>query len=186
MKCYIIRKFTAIMLICLLATIPLTTVNAKESSDFSSNNLILNQRIKLLMKIGHFPTLSAGTVKDDTLTWSNGYGFYTKLPKIRASNDTIYMAGSVSKTITAAALMQLYDNGSFDLDDDVNDYLNFSLRNPKYPDVNITFRMLLAHQSSLRDYNYTDYYIFQVVKQTIDCVITKTILFKMKRQFHLF
>jgi len=45
--------------------------------------------------------------------------------------------------------MQLYERGFFDLDDDVNDYLNFNLRNPKYPDKEITFRMLLSHQSSL-------------------------------------
>ena len=45
--------------------------------------------------------------------------------------------------------MQLYEQGLFDLDEDVNNYLPFSLRNPNYPDTPITFRMLLSHQSSL-------------------------------------
>jgi CubicO group peptidase (beta-lactamase class C family) len=47
--------------------------------------------------------------------------------------------------------MQLWEQGLFDLDDDVNNYLPFSLRNPNYPDDPITFRMLLAHHSSLSE-----------------------------------
>jgi CubicO group peptidase (beta-lactamase class C family) len=47
--------------------------------------------------------------------------------------------------------MKLYDKGCFSLDDDVNDYLGFSLRNPNWPDVPITFRMLLSHTSSFQD-----------------------------------
>ena len=45
--------------------------------------------------------------------------------------------------------MQLYEQGLIDLDDDVNDYLPFVLRNPKYPDVSITARLLLSHRTGL-------------------------------------
>jgi CubicO group peptidase (beta-lactamase class C family) len=45
-------------------------------------------------------------------------------------------------------MLQLYEQGVFDLDDNVSEYLPFDLKNPKYPDVNITFRMLLSHHSS--------------------------------------
>ncbi len=56
---------------------------------------------------------------------------------------------SISKTITATAVMQLWEQGLFELDDDVNDYLPFNVRNPNHPDVPITFRMLLTHTSSI-------------------------------------
>jgi CubicO group peptidase (beta-lactamase class C family) len=46
--------------------------------------------------------------------------------------------------------MQLYEQGFFKLDDDVNAYLPFSLRNPNFPDDPITIRMVLSHSSSLR------------------------------------
>jgi CubicO group peptidase (beta-lactamase class C family) len=65
-----------------------------------------------------------------------------------ATVDTIYMVASITKPLVATALMQLYEQGLFDLDDDVNDYLPFEVRNPNFPDIPITFRMLLAHQSS--------------------------------------
>jgi len=49
--------------------------------------------------------------------------------------------------------MQLWEQGLFDLDDDVNDYLPFSVRNPNYPDTPLTFRMLLSHRSSISGNN---------------------------------
>jgi CubicO group peptidase (beta-lactamase class C family) len=45
--------------------------------------------------------------------------------------------------------MQLYEQELFQLDDDVNLYLPFPLRNPNFPDDPITIRMILSHSSSL-------------------------------------
>jgi CubicO group peptidase (beta-lactamase class C family) len=63
------------------------------------------------------------------------------------------MTGSITKPFIATALLQLYEQGLFDLDDDVNEYLPFSLRNPNHPDEIITFRMLLSHRSSINDHS---------------------------------
>jgi CubicO group peptidase (beta-lactamase class C family) len=54
--------------------------------------------------------------------------------------------------------MQLYDKGLFNLDDDVNTYLPFDLRNPNFPDDPITIRMLLSHTASLNDHDTLQYY----------------------------
>lgn len=70
---------------------------------------------------------------------------------IPIDNNTKYRIASVSKAITAMALMKLWEQGYFQLDDDVNTYLNFSLRNPNFPSKAITFRMLLSHTASLND-----------------------------------
>jgi len=109
-----------------------------------------------MMRFARIPSLSAAIVKNDSIVWYQGYGFSDKLLLQRPSKDTIYMIGSVSKVITAMALMQLYENQSydFDLDDNVSEWLPFDFKNPKYPDVNITFRMLLAHQSSIHDHDH--------------------------------
>jgi CubicO group peptidase (beta-lactamase class C family) len=70
---------------------------------------------------------------------------------IPIDSNTKYRIASVSKSITAIALMQLWQQGYFDLDDDVNTHLGFSLRNPNFPSVPITYRMLLSHTASLND-----------------------------------
>ncbi len=59
------------------------------------------------------------------------------------------MVGSVTKTIIGTAVFQLYEQGLIALDDDVNDYLPFSLRHPDYNETPITIRMLLLHTSGL-------------------------------------
>ena len=106
-----------------------------------------------IMNHCHFPSVSACIIKDDQVVWSQGYGVSNIEESYAAKENTMYGLCSITKTITGTALLQLYDQGLFDLDDDVNDYLPFSLRNPHFPDDPITFRMLLSHASSLRSPN---------------------------------
>jgi CubicO group peptidase (beta-lactamase class C family) len=47
--------------------------------------------------------------------------------------------------------MQLWEKGLLDLDSDVNVYLPFSVRNPRFPDIPITIKQLLTHTSSIHD-----------------------------------
>jgi CubicO group peptidase (beta-lactamase class C family) len=115
-------------------------------------------RIRSLMFVGYTPSLTACIVRNDSIIWSQGYGYYDFNGMKHPSINTIYQVASVSKTMTATAILQLYEQGLFDLDDDVNLYLPFSLRNPNYPAVPITFRMLLSHHSSLHDHNSTAAY----------------------------
>ena len=58
---------------------------------------------------------------------------------------------SVSKLFVALGVMRLVEQGKLDLDADVSEQLGWRLRNPAFPDEKITLRLLLSHQSSLRD-----------------------------------
>lgn len=116
-------------------------------------NKLFNTYISILMKIAHKPSVSTCVIVNDKIAWSKGFGLYDIENNKHATTDTLYLMASISKTVTATALMQLYDKGLFDLDDDINNYLPFSLRNPRYQDIPITFRMLLSHQSSIASDN---------------------------------
>jgi len=105
--------------------------------------------MKVIMKISHYPSLVACIIKKDAVVWSNSYGLYDIEHQKYATEDTIYRICSITKTVTGTALMQLYEKGYFELDDDINDYLIFNCRNPNFPDKSITFRMLLSHSSSV-------------------------------------
>ena len=67
------------------------------------------------------------------------------------TSDTLFELASISKTVIAAAVMQLWEQGRLDLDKDVNSYLPFQVVNPHVPDVPITTRMLMTHTSSITD-----------------------------------
>ncbi|MDO4487818.1 MAG: serine hydrolase [Eubacteriales bacterium] len=65
--------------------------------------------------------------------------------------DTRFRTASISKVFSALCVMRLVEKGELDLDEDVSTYLGFMLRNPNYPDIKITLRMLMSHTSSIRD-----------------------------------
>jgi CubicO group peptidase (beta-lactamase class C family) len=109
----------------------------------------LDDIIMQLMAFSHISALSGAIVYNGSLTWAGGYGLANRETNSVATADSIYLVASISKTITATALLQLYEQGKFNLDDDVSNYLNFSIRNPSFPTVPITFRLLLSHHSSL-------------------------------------
>ncbi len=95
--------------------------------------------------------MSVSVVKGDSLVFSKGYGLRDISRNLPVNDSTFYRIASISKMITATALMKLYEQGLFNLDDDVSNYLGFTLRNPNFPNDKITFRKLLTHTSSLRD-----------------------------------
>jgi len=109
--------------------------------------------INFLMKYGNIPAISTCIVEKNEVVWSDGFGYSDVENSIANTDETVFMIASITKTVTGTALLQLYDLDYFELDDDVNFFLPFELNNPNFPEVQITFRMLLSHSSSLIDTN---------------------------------
>jgi CubicO group peptidase (beta-lactamase class C family) len=97
------------------------------------------------------PGLAVAIVKDGELVCTGTAGMANTEDSMQVQPDTVFLTASVSKTVTVTALMQLYDDGAFDLDDDINDYLPFDVRVPSAPDEPITFRQILTHTASIKD-----------------------------------
>ncbi|HFC11851.1 MAG TPA: class A beta-lactamase-related serine hydrolase, partial [Anaerolineae bacterium] len=124
---------------------PQTTIKRRPPNDE------LDDFIQTKMQTAHLPGLAACIVRNNQIVWTKGYGWANIQEQTPITPDTLFMLASVSKTVTAVALMQLYDDGLFDLDNDINAYLPFSVRNPNHPDTPITPHMLLTHTSSIND-----------------------------------
>lgn len=114
----------------------------------------LQEKIQGIMRQYDAVGLSVVVVKDKKIVYSNTYGYnpdYSNPEKRDPIKDnSIYYIASVSKTFVGTAIMQLVEQGKLRLDDDVNQYLDFQVRNPYYAQVPITIRMLLSHQSSIK------------------------------------
>jgi len=95
--------------------------------------------------------VAACIIKEGKIAWSKGYGWADIANKISMTPDKIQNIGSISKTVTATAVMQLWEKGLFELDDDVNEYLPFAVKHPRFPEETITFRQLLSHRSAIKD-----------------------------------
>jgi CubicO group peptidase (beta-lactamase class C family) len=94
----------------------------------------------------------AGTViVDGKVVWSKGFGYRDAGRTMPFTADTPMNVASITKSITGVAMMQLVAEGKLSLDEDISRYLPFPVRNPRFPDVPITLRMLGTHTSSVRD-----------------------------------
>jgi D-alanyl-D-alanine carboxypeptidase len=96
------------------------------------------------------PGLSIGLVVDQELVWARGYGFADLATKRPATPQTLYRLGSITKTLTATAIVQLRDAGKLSLEDPVTRFLpTFTIGNPFPGAPAITLRHLLTHTSGL-------------------------------------
>ena len=143
------QKWRIIWLLAAVGTALLTTTGFARLTTAESRSL--DKFILEEMKAGNAPGLAAGIVKHNRLVWSRGFGWADIENEIPMTEDTIQNIGPISKTITTTAVIQLWEQGKFKLDDDVNKYLPFKVMNPHFPDDPITFRQLLTHRSSIKD-----------------------------------
>ncbi|MFH0735358.1 MAG: serine hydrolase [bacterium] len=95
--------------------------------------------------------MSVAVIKTDSLVFNKGYGIRDVGRNLPVDNNTMYRIASISKFITTTTLMTLWDEGLFNVDDDISKYIGFILRNPNFPNDTITIRKLLSHTSSLLD-----------------------------------
>ena len=107
-------------------------------------DFVENRRIETTV-----PGLAVGILNKDGLQWDGYFGTYNGADAV--TDETIFMVASVSKTVVGTAAMQLWQQGEFELDDNINDYLSFEVRNPHSPAEPITFRHLMTHRSTIVD-----------------------------------
>ena len=89
-------------------------------------------------------------VKDGQILFAKGYGYADvaeRKPVI--ANQTLFRPGSVSKTFTWTAVMQLVQAGKIDLDADVNKYLDFKI--PETFGKPLTMRDLMTMTPGFED-----------------------------------
>lgn len=89
--------------------------------------------------------------KDGKIVEKLNYGYSSLEKHKKVNNNTVFRIASVSKIMVALCIMKLYEEGKVDLTADISDYLGFLVRNPKYPDVVITLKMIMTQTSSITD-----------------------------------
>lgn len=107
--------------------------------------------IEQLMQETPVMGLSVAVVKNNKLIYTKAYGLKDAELKTPLSTVDIFRIASISKSFSATSIMQLVEKKKLSLDDDVSDLIGFKVRNPQYPDVVITLKMILSHTSSLND-----------------------------------
>lgn len=114
-----------------------------------TGDAMIDKIIQNEMEKYRIPSISVCIIKGNGIIWKRAYGYANIERKVPATSETIYLLASVSKQVTSAAVMQLHEKGKIDIDKDIDNYLPFSVRNPKFPGQVITPRILLTHRAGL-------------------------------------
>jgi len=105
----------------------------------------------------NIPGFAIAVAVDGKLVWSEAFGYTDLEAKRRTTPATQFRIGSVSKSLTADAVAQLFESGKLDLDTPVQRYV------PSFPDKGapITTRELGGHLGGIRHYKGDEFTLNQ-------------------------
>lgn len=146
---YLKKALVLLVLIILLTS--LFQVTAEDKITLTSK---LDEVVKLSIDKNRIPGLAVSAVKDGKIIYSSGFnGSWFKSNK-EITTDTPFYIGSISKSFTALAIMQLVEDGKIDLNSPVQNYISdFKIDNNGFEGL-ITVRHLLHHRSGLTEKEY--------------------------------
>jgi CubicO group peptidase (beta-lactamase class C family) len=102
----------------------------------------IDRRVPDLMSRYSVPGVSIALVDDGELVWSRGYGE-------SIDDDSVFQVASISKTVTAWAVMNLVERGDVSLDSPVIDHVSWEPPPSRFDEREMTVRRLLSHTAGL-------------------------------------
>ncbi|MGI9477234.1 MAG: serine hydrolase domain-containing protein [Hyphomicrobiaceae bacterium] len=104
------------------------------------------------------PGVNICVIEGREIDWARGFGSRSSITGGEVSENTPFQAGSISKPVFALAIAKLVQDGTLDLDKDVNDYL----RTWRVPNTDgwqpcVTLRQLLSHSAATTVHGFPGY-----------------------------
>jgi serine beta-lactamase-like protein LACTB len=144
------QHFFVQFLLLLLAAAPLSAQQPATTPQLSAGKIAqIEKAAANFQATTKTPGISVAIVQEGEPSWSAGFGMADLENSVPATPETLFRLASVSKPITATAIMQLFERGRLDLDAEVQKYC------PAFPKKEwpITTRELLGHLGGIRHYD---------------------------------
>src|SRR5260370_39474132 len=126
-----------------------SVVAAQQKNLPPEKRLQIEAPVSSFMSANSVPGIGAAVVLEGEPTWSAGFGMADLEDFAPVTSSTLFRLGSISKPVTATAILQLWEHGKLDLDVPIQKYC------PAFPEKEspITTRQLLGHLRGIRHYN---------------------------------
>jgi CubicO group peptidase (beta-lactamase class C family) len=155
MRLFIKKHLSFIFLLLLI--LPITNCATEPAQpekitngDFSFANTFLDWIVKRNMARDNIPGCAIAVVDRERVIFQQEYGVADSRTKKPVTAEMFFRAGSITKSLTALAVMKLSEQGKIDIERPVTDYVpEFSLKNRTPGAPPITIRMLLSHRSGI-------------------------------------
>ena len=125
------------------------------------------------MKFYKVPGLTVAVIKDFKIEWARAYGVKDLETNEPVTTDTMFQAGSISKSVNAAIAMKRVEQGKLSLDENIND----KLTSWKVPDneftakKKVTLKNLLSHTAGTTVHGFPGYAVTEklpTLQQVLD------------------
>ena len=113
------------------------------------------------LKFYKCPGLSVAVIKDFKVLWARAYGVKDLTTKEPVTTETLFQAGSISKSVNATIAMKKVEQGKLSLDANINDKLtSWKLpENELTAKKTVTLRRLLSHTAGTTVHGFPGYAI---------------------------
>lgn len=129
-----------------------------ESDEVPATTDELKARIVRILDETGTPGAAVALVSDGGLAWSDGMGWADAAAKTPATAETLFRAGSISKSFVALSVLMLREEGLLDLDARVADVApEVGFRNPFAATEPLRLVHLLEHTSGFDDIHLSEY-----------------------------
>ncbi|MDZ7691364.1 MAG: serine hydrolase domain-containing protein [Balneolaceae bacterium] len=134
-------------------------------------------KIDSMMEAQNIPGVQIAVMKKGQTIWSDGFGFSDLEESVPMDTEAKLRIGSVSKTMTSAALGVLHEAGRLNLDAPVQKYV------PYFPEkkYTITIRQVAGHLAGIRHYRGEEFLSsrhYETVREGLDIFKDDTLLFE--------
>ena len=118
--------------------------------DFPGAVTALDTIIRKNLKQQRIPGAAVALVHEGRVIFARCYGYADAERKVEITEDTYFMAGSLTKSFTALAVLKLIEQGKIDPGADIKNYIpGFSIKSLDEGETPITVNHLLTHTSGL-------------------------------------
>ena len=153
LKCKTIKRIPLIASLAFLVgctTTPEPKAFTSDTDTYAYVKSYMQWYIKNKMDDNEIMGLSVALVDDQKIVWSQGFGYADKAKGIKATPQTKYRAGSITKLFTAMGTMKLAEEGKINIDKPFKKYLpEFSIKSRFGSTDSITPRNIMTHHSGL-------------------------------------
>ena len=144
------KRYLSIIILCFFFTASQAVAQSLSAAEQEKIDGLVNQ----FMETSHVPGMAISIAKSGRLVFSKGYGWADVEQQVAVNpSRTKFRIASISKTLTADAIMQLVEAGKLDLDAPVKTYV------PTFPEKrwSITTRMVAGHIGGIRHYRSNEF-----------------------------
>ena len=139
--------FATAALMMLLVCLPATAAKPKKDKKIVKFDAEVTRIIKDQALVG----ANVIVIRKGEIIYSRSEGVANMKRETPMTADCILRLGANGRPFGVIAILQLAEQGKVSLTADASDYLGFPLRNPRYPDLPITVKMLMTNSSTIGD-----------------------------------